>query len=328
MLNAYSPQNDLNYFYCDSDSTYQMDIGTVDLVNAQQWVMPNCTLVGSDVGKGIPIASAPYKQYFPEATHCKQYTYPDEIDYEFYQFSQNQITLCGEVDHPLTGDSVEVDTTDFLMATLNIDLNTKFTAVDSNTIDGKTFVYKEDIAVEGFGTLTTPDGNVDVLKIRNSYSQFIYDDKGQLTYQDVSPVITFVGKDGHRLDIELPDNSPTTGTVEVDWMEYLKIVYNPTAVSAENQSVNKFALEQNYPNPFNPSTTIKYQLAQNGQVSLKVFNTLGKEVAEILNGDQKAGSYSVKFDGSKLSSGIYYYQLHATDPGQDYTITKKLMLIK
>jgi hypothetical protein len=73
----------------------------------------------------------------------------------------------------------------------------------------------------------------------------------------------------------------------------------------------QFALLQNYPNPFNPSTTIKYQLAKNSMVELSVYNVLGEKVAVLVNEKQQPGSYSVRFDAAKFSSGIYFYRIKA-----------------
>jgi minor extracellular serine protease Vpr len=85
-----------------------------------------------------------------------------------------------------------------------------------------------------------------------------------------------------------------------------------------------FALMQNYPNPFNPSTVISFQLPLKSLVTLKVYDILGREVATIVNEVIEAGSYNVQFDGSKLSSGIYFYTLNAGE----FSATKKLSLIK
>ncbi|MGD8781356.1 MAG: cyclophilin-like fold protein [Ignavibacteria bacterium] len=92
---------------------------------------------------------------------------------------------------------------------------------------------------------------------------------------------------------------------------------------------NKFSLGQNYPNPFNPATAIQYTIPNAGQngsqlVKLKVYNLLGKEVATIVNEAQTAGSYQVEFDGSQLSSGVYFYQLETGN----FTDIKKLILLK
>jgi len=82
-------------------------------------------------------------------------------------------------------------------------------------------------------------------------------------------------------------------------------------------------LFQNYPNPFNPSTSIRYGLPSRSQVTLTVFNTLGQEVAQLLNGEQDAGYHEVKFDASGMSSGVYFYKMHAGS----FTETKKLLLV-
>jgi hypothetical protein len=86
----------------------------------------------------------------------------------------------------------------------------------------------------------------------------------------------------------------------------------------------QYALSQNYPNPFNPVTTISYSVPADGLVSLKVFDLLGEEVAAIVEGDHQSGNYTVQFDGSHLSSGVYFYKLTS----RDYTLTKKLILMK
>lgn len=93
-----------------------------------------------------------------------------------------------------------------------------------------------------------------------------------------------------------------------------------------------YSLQQNFPNPFNPSTTIQFQIPSTGFVTLKVYDVLGKEIATLVNEQKSAGSYSVKFDASKLSrqntgglaSGVYFYKLQVGD----FVETKKLMLTK
>ncbi len=80
----------------------------------------------------------------------------------------------------------------------------------------------------------------------------------------------------------------------------------------------------NYPNPFNPSTTIRYGLPRGSHVLLTVFNTLGQQVATLVQGEEEAGYHEVRFDGTGLSSGVYFYQMTAGD----YVATKKLLLLK
>jgi hypothetical protein len=88
--------------------------------------------------------------------------------------------------------------------------------------------------------------------------------------------------------------------------------------------VKEFYLMQNYPNPFNPATTIRYGLPHKTTVQLTVFNTLGQSVSIFVNGEQEAGYHEVKFDGSHLGSGVYFYRIEAGS----FVQTRKLLLIR
>jgi Secretion system C-terminal sorting domain len=85
-----------------------------------------------------------------------------------------------------------------------------------------------------------------------------------------------------------------------------------------------FAVKQNYPNPFNPTTVISYQLPVAGHVSLKIYDVLGREVANLVDGFQNAGVYNQTFIAGRLSSGVYIYKL---TPGS-FTQVHKMVLIK
>lgn len=92
----------------------------------------------------------------------------------------------------------------------------------------------------------------------------------------------------------------------------------------ENDIVSTFNLEQNYPNPFNPSTTINFSVQQAGNVTMSVYNLLGQQVATLVDQKMQAGSHSVTFDASALSSGTYIYRITSGE----FVQTKKMMLIK
>jgi hypothetical protein len=85
-----------------------------------------------------------------------------------------------------------------------------------------------------------------------------------------------------------------------------------------------FRLEQNFPNPFNPSTTIRYGLPSRTHVTLTIFNTLGQQVATLVEGEEEAGYHEAVFDGSGLASGVYLYRLQAGD----FLQTRKLILLR
>lgn len=86
----------------------------------------------------------------------------------------------------------------------------------------------------------------------------------------------------------------------------------------------EFSLAQNYPNPFNPATTIKYELPSDATVTMRIFDMTGREIATLVNQIQKAGRYSVSFNGSNFASGIYFYKITAGD----FSSIKKMVLVK
>ena len=83
-------------------------------------------------------------------------------------------------------------------------------------------------------------------------------------------------------------------------------------------------LSQNFPNPFNATTTIKFELPKSSQVTLSVHDILGREVSMLINQRMDAGFHEVKFDGSNLASGVYFYRLQS----DSFVETKKLLLMK
>jgi len=99
---------------------------------------------------------------------------------------------------------------------------------------------------------------------------------------------------------------------------------SPNGINDENTLLSLYNLSQNYPNPFNPATVINYSIPVSGQVSLKVFDILGREVKTLVNEVKTAGRYSVHFNAQTLASGTYFYTLRAGN----FTTTKKMTLIK
>jgi hypothetical protein len=101
-----------------------------------------------------------------------------------------------------------------------------------------------------------------------------------------------------------------------------EMVTSVTHSSAELPT--KFRLDQNFPNPFNPSTTIRYELPQKSRLTLSVYNVLGQQVSILVQGEQESGYHEVRFDGSNLASGVYFYRLQAGT----YVETRKFLLLK
>ena len=130
-------------------------------------------------------------------------------------------------------------------------------------------------------------------------------EKSSYSYTDKNPVD---GKSYYRLkQIDLDGSSKIYDAVEVDF-----------------ETVEEYSIAQNYPNPFNPGTEINYNLAKSGNVTLKVYNILGSEVATLVNGFIEAGKHSVMFNAKDFTSGVYFYTIKA----DNFTATRKMILIK
>jgi uncharacterized Ntn-hydrolase superfamily protein len=143
-------------------------------------------------------------------------------------------------------------------------------------------------------------------------------DLGDGTYQASITAPVAVGSDTISTIV-------VSGTDTVSVLKKAVLTYvNPTTTKEDLSSPDKFYLYQNSPNPFNPSTVIKYQIPKASFVILKVFDVIGNEVTTLVNGEKPAGNYEVEFKSSKLSSGVYIYQLRAGN----FLATKKMILTK
>ncbi|HED38275.1 MAG TPA: T9SS type A sorting domain-containing protein [Ignavibacteria bacterium] len=113
-----------------------------------------------------------------------------------------------------------------------------------------------------------------------------------------------------------------------------KIYYNGngliTAIDNKNILPNNYSISQNYPNPFNPSTIIQYSLPFESYVSIVVYNILGEEVTKLVDGNMPAGLHKIRFDGSGLSSGIYFYSIRTTssENNKNFLKVQKMVLLK
>ncbi len=115
-------------------------------------------------------------------------------------------------------------------------------------------------------------------------------------------------------------------------LNYIDFNQISVGVNDENSLPQKYMLYQNYPNPFNPSTTIKYSIPNVRQghasalqnVVLKVYDILGREITTLVNEEEIPGNYTIEFDASHLTNGVYFYDLQANQ----YNQTRKFVLLK
>ena len=122
------------------------------------------------------------------------------------------------------------------------------------------------------------------------------------------------------------DNNKNVYTIGGSLNDIVTVKYSqPTGISLNNSNIpSVFELSQNYPNPFNPTTNIKFKNKLAGIVKLSIFDLAGKEVALLVNERLSPGEYEYTFDGSNLTSGVYFYQLKT----EEYIETKRMILAK
>ncbi len=128
-----------------------------------------------------------------------------------------------------------------------------------------------------------------------------------------------------------PDSDKLYATTQSDIYEITpssirSIKHLMVSVNDEKNNIPKnFILYQNYPNPFNPTTTIEYQIPKSEYVTLKIYDVLGREVKTLINHEYKnVGSYKINFNGSNLSSSVYFYRIRAGN----FVSTRKMLFIK
>ncbi|HBW00418.1 MAG TPA: hypothetical protein DEF03_04415 [Bacteroidetes bacterium] len=166
----------------------------------------------------------------------------------------------------------------------------------------------------------------------NMYSIFEVEISTDSTFDEVIFNQTAISDTSITSNIDLADGQTyyarvnhQNGSVTSNWSDVFEFSTETSTNTEEESFPSAFLLEQNYPNPFNPSTTIEFHIPTSQMVSLVLYDALGREVMEVLEGRLQAGAHSVKFDASSLASGMYLYRLTAAQSGVQ---TKTMYLIK
>jgi len=168
---------------------------------------------------------------------------------------------------------------------------------------------------------TMEANNVDVKLIKSSKQLKFKDEEQTINHLDKKKEadVTFA------FDINVTAPANTKDTVEFQISG--KGINQTKSFVLKYSAPKQYALYQNYPNPFNPTTTIRYSIPETqhaASVQLKVYDILGREITTLVNKEQKAGNYEVKFNGSRYASGIYIYRLTA----DNFVSIKKMMMVK
>jgi hypothetical protein len=146
----------------------------------------------------------------------------------------------------------------------------------------------------------------------------------QLTINSAGANVPSIAVSGSNVHVLFRDYRNGTNA-ELYYRRYLAPLKKDMAVLIQEEGLPaEFQLMQNYPNPFNPATTINVAIAEAGYYALKVYNALGQEVAELVNGQLERGNYSITFDASKLSSGLYIYSIR----GSNVNVSKTMIVMK
>jgi hypothetical protein len=195
----------------------------------------------------------------------------------------------------------------------------------SGTKSKKGFTTGTVIPAKGFYVIVTDGSDSTDFGLSNSGEEVWLEDSTGTVIQD----ITFPALKSGESYCRVPDGGDTWEILTTQ----TKGSANSTTtavVNAKTTALN-YSLFQNYPNPFNPQTKITYSIKEKGLVQLSVYNLLGQLVSKLVNNTQDAGTYSVSFDGSKLSSGIYIYEIKVSSlsgKAGSFTASKKLILMK
>jgi len=147
----------------------------------------------------------------------------------------------------------------------------------------------------------------------------------------IGPVTSTAVNDAGNLGrIALRQGSASSSpTLNIDGIRVFKSWSNIIGIITISTIAEKFSLSQNYPNPFNPNTNIRFSIPERGNVSLKIFDLLGKEVSNLVDGNYSTGIYEVDFEGKGFSSGTYIYRMSFTsESGKNFVDTKKMLMIK
>jgi len=206
--------------------------------------------------------------------------------------------------------------------------NIYFNDINTGYASHGTGIFKTTNGGTAWFQLNTPAGGYNNVQFRNNYGYAIAGDGKIIKSIDggsnwiVQPTVT--SNPLYALYFN-SDNFVYAGGVRGNMMKTIPQELLVTPVSGnQNETPGSFYLQQNYPNPFNPLTTIKFGIVKSGIVQIRVYDAAGRIVDELVNNGYTPGSYEIKWDASKYSSGIYFYSIVTNE----FTQTKKMVLVK
>lgn len=296
----------------------------------QTWNFNNISAGDTLYMEYVNASSSPYAANFPSATIASIVNDGENPSYSYISNSGNQILSYGNS----SAEVLNVYDSPSIVASFPFTYNSSFNSGYSSSYDmGDGLISKQSgvsaHSGDAYGTIILPDGsthNTLRVKVESITVDSLF--MGEMFFG--TSVLTSTS-----YSFYISGSKYAVFSVNYIKSEFLGNVFNSKTISYtpalttgidddKNTMPVEFALKQNHPNPFNPSTRISFSLNEKSFISLKVYNLAGEEVATIAQGEREAGEYSINFDASRLSAGIYFYQLSAGRMKE----TRKMVLLK
>jgi len=332
----------------NSNLSTTLNVGTASS-SAQSWTLPTITYTDTVRMDNLLPSATPYASKFPWATHAQRVIQTSggstSTDYLYSRITTDSIYSLGDA---LRIQGAGTDTS-IITHRIRLDMllpftdGTSYTSRDSTPIGpGSYIIHLSRDVCDAFGTFTMPGGTFQALRKKQiNINQTIFG--GVQISADTSVQFSLLTKEGYFADITPKDNYPSGGTIPITGLSYYTVITTPVGIAGQGQTLPTGPfLAQNYPNPFNPSTSISFSLPSKSDVSLKVFDALGRQVSVLFVEELTAGTYARQWVAAGLPSGVYFYRLSVVPSARrdlvptesrdgqagQYVETRKMLLLR
>jgi hypothetical protein len=292
--------------------------------SAQTWDFTGYDFSQAGNGVSVEPSTAPFYSLFPGCnvvmSEDSYFNYDTIHSWTYQELTSNELLLHGLSDE---NEAWPIYDPPAVQAVMPFTYGTAWQTDWDTTYLFPPYVYsvsRSEYLIDAFGTMTLPSGNYSCLRLTGFHES--------ISYPDIDTLYT---KNYHWYASDLTQVHITSiyeeqfnlSTIEINAFSYSK-AGGPAGVDENEFSLNSIILEQNHPNPFNAATVINYSLTKANDVSLKVYDFLGKEIATLVNERQAEGQYQVDFSGEELNPGIYFYKLESGGE----SLMKKMMVMR
>lgn len=334
------------YFVMANAETVAIDLGQPGA--NRFWDFSKITFTGEDYWRVVEFNSSPFAHRFPTGNltykvteYVKDTTF---ITYNYARLTETELTQLGRGVYQIVGKDTslkEIVVAKRTKPQLNLPVTYGIpdwdSVVEVDTLYGgfkATVIDSNYNRVDAWGTIKTALGELPCLRIRQDHSTMAYVElipgykikypvEINVNYYWVTNnygVIATVTGMSDPQNKPIPDPIYSTAKSVNIMTQFLTSVKDMISGSAPKE----FGLLQNYPNPFNPQTTLRYWISEPGEVTLKVFNVVGQEIATLVNIRQNPGSYEIQWNAGNLPAGIYYFRIEMNNQ----RVTRKGLLLK